>query len=287
MFKKLKAGFKKHNKVYSLGLLVVATIVVSFLYAKVDELETDMLTGWMRGRSQVSRSPAMAAQIYKPRIGQSFRSGDEIDIQWRDPCQSMASCRNQSRFLYDIKLVPPKGEYFEIAKDVMFRRYKWTIPRGIDGKFKIVVTRQEAVGQDGRKISMVDYFTIYGSGPGMSNGEFITAVYNHWLSASCNSNLCADMGDYRPDEVARCNLQAKGIYDPPMPDDDWYATKMTYYYAPYILNTLFDLELMGSVGPRTVQPEWLDQQLIQVDVEKLCQAPAGSLEVVKSAIPAS
>ncbi|GAF67268.1 unnamed protein product, partial [marine sediment metagenome] len=105
---------------------------------------------------------------------------------------------------------------------------------------------------------------------GLTNSEFVTKVFDHMKNTQCEVNLCHEMSDHRPEEVARCNLQKRWVFDPPMPGYDWYEATVNHAEAIQMLSVFPG----DHPVPAEITEEWLDGELAGIE-PKTCPLSNG------------
>ena len=77
--------------------------------------------------------------------------------------------------------------------------------------------------------------------PYLTHGQFVIKVFAYMQKTQCAEDLCPQMSGHRPEEVAHCNLQARGVFGPRMPGYDWYDSLINKAEAMKIIVDAFDL----------------------------------------------
>ena len=258
---KLFNHIKAHKGWYGFSAVAVFLVIGMFAYYRVPSF--DDLTGDLTGQLRRAKPKLPSIQIVTPRPGDTFTAGDTITIQWK-----AATTPTTSRLSHSIYLLPQKGRDTTIARRVSGYSYNWRVPDNLSGSFKIGIS-----GSLGKGV-MSGFLTIAQPTVSFTNGQFAIKVYNHMINTQCAENLCAQMSNHRPEEVARCNLQARGVYGPPMPGYDWYEKPVVQTEAFKMLSVFPDDDTIPSQMPSEITEAWLDGKLAEIS-PKACPLSNG------------
>lgn len=250
---------KQHKNLYgavAILLLFVSSVLAYNFVPSFDDLTVE-LSGDISRRKRPSL-PKSDLQITYPNGGETFAAGETITITWHDSDPETGFFGRVKKYkLYTITKERVRRRVNRIAK-VSGNSYSWTISENLEGEYKI------GIYQSRRKRDVSDaYFTIQEKVEvsDISNGEFAIRVWQHLKNTQCAEDLCPAMSDHRLEELARCNLQSRGAFNPPMPGYDWYTEPVNQANADQML-----LELPGVPDTPSLMTEaWLNNYLATIE----------------------